>query len=281
MRFTLFSNLFLAITLAALGGVFLTVASPVEANTDYTIFIYREASLDQAEQTRFDQATELLEEKGWTHEVRTATRDEVDELANVQNSIIPRFFADDPTAADFVSAPKDNNGGLRWLKKLVNATSAPADTTEEEDNPPEQEPEKSEQQEEEPPEEETPELPVLNITVPEGGAEVSEAACLVKFILSVEGSASIQQLRVGLAVGVSGDASKFPGRINFGDKETDENGVDHYPILFTTLNDNEYKGDTTLVVRLKARSTYTIGDNGQATVVILEDETNPDEDEES
>ena len=82
--------------------------------------IYYDPDGGAAEVDRYDQAVALLKEAGISYsEVTGDVRAEVDRLAGVTNSIMPRFFLGDPTAADWTSQPGENNGGLRWLKEKV------------------------------------------------------------------------------------------------------------------------------------------------------------------
>ena len=83
--------------------------------------------MDSKEQGRYDQAVALFNDGGWAYEARTATREEVTDLAGTASpSVMPRFFTEDPGANGFVSRPKTNNGGLRWLKGwLQNNDPAP------------------------------------------------------------------------------------------------------------------------------------------------------------
>ena len=52
-------------------------------------------------------------------EVSGRVADEAGRLAGVTGSVMPRFFLGDPTAADWVSEPGVNNGGLRWLQRKL------------------------------------------------------------------------------------------------------------------------------------------------------------------
>ena len=82
--------------------------------------IYYDPDGGAAAVDRYNQAVALLKEAGISYsEVTGDVRAEVDRLAGVTNSIMPRFFFGDPTAADWVSQPGENNGGLRWLKRKV------------------------------------------------------------------------------------------------------------------------------------------------------------------
>ena len=83
---------------------------------------------------RYDTAVELLTAAGRSYTVRFVTgTGEVDRLAGVSGSVMPRFFLGDPADAGWgPSQPGVNNGGLRWLRSQLaaqgqsQASSAPA-----------------------------------------------------------------------------------------------------------------------------------------------------------
>ena len=82
--------------------------------------IYYDPNAGDAAVDRYNQAVALLNDAGISYsEVRGDVQAEVDRLAGVTNSIIPRFFLGDPTEQGWVSETKVNNGGLRWLKAKV------------------------------------------------------------------------------------------------------------------------------------------------------------------
>ena len=92
----------------------------VDSTPAVSFVIYYNPAGGAAEVDRYNQAVALLKEAGISYsEVRGDVRAEVDGLAGVTNSVMPRFFLGDPTAADWTSQPGENNGGLRWLKKKV------------------------------------------------------------------------------------------------------------------------------------------------------------------
>ena len=93
--------------------------------------IYHDPNAGPAAVRRYNQATALLTSTRTSFSaVAGDVHDEVDRLAGVTNSILPRFFLGDPTAPGWgPSQPKVNNGGLRWLRSVVKqpqASSAPA-----------------------------------------------------------------------------------------------------------------------------------------------------------
>lgn len=94
--------------------------TPAEETPAAVIVIYYDPDAGDAAADRYSQAVELLKDASITYsEVTGDVRDDVDELAGVTDTVIPRFFLGDPTDEDWVSQPKANNGGLRWLKLKV------------------------------------------------------------------------------------------------------------------------------------------------------------------
>ena len=86
--------------------------------------IYHDPGAGAGAVDRYSQATKLLSDAGISYaEVIGDVQDAVDRLAGVTNSVMPRFFLGDPTDSDWVSEPRKNNGGLRWLKGKVDALS--------------------------------------------------------------------------------------------------------------------------------------------------------------
>ena len=78
--------------------------------------IYHDAS-DPAAVARYEKGVQALGDAGVSHVTRHSSSAEVDPLAGVTHSIMPRFFFGDPAAPGWgPSQPKVNNGGLRWLK---------------------------------------------------------------------------------------------------------------------------------------------------------------------
>ena len=90
--------------------------------------IYHDPDAGDVAVDRYNQATGLLTDAGiWYSEVTGDVRADVDRLAGVTGSVLPRFFQGDPTVADWTSEPGVNNGGLRWLKqKVAEADTEPA-----------------------------------------------------------------------------------------------------------------------------------------------------------
>ncbi len=82
--------------------------------------LYYDPNAGDAAVDRYTQAVALLQDAGIAYsEVIGDVQDDVDRLAGVTNSVIPRFFLGDPTEEGWVSETKVNNGGLRWLKGKV------------------------------------------------------------------------------------------------------------------------------------------------------------------
>ena len=91
-----------------------------EGSPAVTFVIYHDPDAGSAAVNRYNQAITLLTDAGVTYSVVSGdVQADASRLAEVSNSIMPRFFLGDPTASDWVSQPKANNGGLRWLKQKV------------------------------------------------------------------------------------------------------------------------------------------------------------------
>ena len=82
--------------------------------------VYHDPDAGDEAVDRYNQGVKLLTDAGIAYsEVKGDVQEDVDRLAGVTDSVIPRFFLGDPTSADWVSKPRENNGGLRWLKEKV------------------------------------------------------------------------------------------------------------------------------------------------------------------
>ena len=94
---------------------------PEDPESPAAVFvIYYDPNAGDAAVDRYNQAVALLKEAGISYSVVTGdVQDDVDRLAGVTDSVIPRFFLGDPTEEGWVSETKVNNGGLRWLKQKV------------------------------------------------------------------------------------------------------------------------------------------------------------------
>ena len=91
-----------------------------------TITIYHDPNHSPAAVSRYDAAIQLLTDAGRPYLVRLVTgTSEVDWLAKVSNSTMPRFFLDDPKVhwKWGPSKPKVNNGGLRWLRSVLESST--------------------------------------------------------------------------------------------------------------------------------------------------------------
>ena len=92
-----------------------------------TVFIYHDPNAGAAAVDRYDQAVTLLTGAGIAYdEVTGDVQADVDRLAGVADSVLPRFFLGDPTEEGWTSQLKVNNGGLRWLREYVAANAAPS-----------------------------------------------------------------------------------------------------------------------------------------------------------
>ena len=95
-------------------------ASPAEAPPAVSFVIYHDPDAGDDAVDRYNQAVQLLTSGRIQHsQVIGDVQAEVDRLAGVTDSVLPRFFLGDPTASDWASEPGENNGGLRWLREKV------------------------------------------------------------------------------------------------------------------------------------------------------------------
>ena len=91
-----------------------------DATPAVSFVIYHDPDGGAASVDRYNEAVALLSDAGISYSVvRGDVQDDASSLAGVTNSIMPRFFLGDPTAANWTSQPGENNGGLRWLKQKV------------------------------------------------------------------------------------------------------------------------------------------------------------------
>ena len=82
------------------------------------ITVYRDPNPSDAAVSSYETAVKLFDAAERRYAVRTVTDDQqVDRLAGVEDSVLPRFFLGDPEEAGWgPSEPKVNNGGLGWLR---------------------------------------------------------------------------------------------------------------------------------------------------------------------
>ena len=95
-------------------------SDPPSDSTASSFVIYHDPDAGDDAVDRYNEAITLLEDAGISYtEVTGQVREDVDRLAGVTDSVIPRFFLNDPTDEEWVPEPQVNNGGLRWLKGKV------------------------------------------------------------------------------------------------------------------------------------------------------------------
>ena len=94
---------------------------PAAAPGKPTITVYHDPNGSADAVRRYSEAVALLKAKGRSYTVRTVTGTaEVERLAGLSATVMPRFFLGDPKATDWgPSQPGVNNGGLRWLRSLL------------------------------------------------------------------------------------------------------------------------------------------------------------------
>ena len=107
-------------TLTSAATAAVAAADPPEDEPAVTFVIYHDPDAGDAAVDRYNQAVKLLKDAQISYsEVKGDVQEDVDRLAGVTDSVIPRFFLGDPTEEGWVSETKVNNGGLRWLKNKV------------------------------------------------------------------------------------------------------------------------------------------------------------------
>ena len=107
-----------ALTSAATAAV--VAEDPPPETPAVSFVIYHDPEAGDAAVDRYKQGVKVLTDAGIAYtEVKGDVQAEVDRLAGVTDSVLPRFFLGDPTEEGWVSEPRENNGGLRWLKGKV------------------------------------------------------------------------------------------------------------------------------------------------------------------
>ena len=106
-------------------------SSPVTGSgggVEPTFTVYHDPDHSAEAVSRYNTAEGLLDAAGRQYVVRIVTgTGEVDQLAGVSNSVMPRFFLGDPTDPAWgPSQPQVNNGGLRWLSSMLAQSKAVA-----------------------------------------------------------------------------------------------------------------------------------------------------------
>ena len=90
------------------------------------ITIYYDQNYSAAATDRYLEARKLLNNARRPYQVRFVTgNSKVDKLAGVSGSVMPRFFLDDPEELGWgPSEPKVNNGGLKWLRSVLQVSAS-------------------------------------------------------------------------------------------------------------------------------------------------------------
>ena len=111
----------------ATGATAAGVGAPGESAAP-RFLIYHDPGAGAGAVERYHRAIALLRSSGRAYTVRTVTgTGEVERLAGVSGSVIPRFFLGDPTVLGWgPSQPQVNNGGLRWLISVLAQSRAPS-----------------------------------------------------------------------------------------------------------------------------------------------------------
>ena len=94
--------------------------APPSDSATLTFVIYHDPDAGADALARYNEAVTLLANAGLQAiTVQGDVQEDVDRLAGVTNSVLPRFFLGDPTETGWTSQPQTNNGGLRWLKQKL------------------------------------------------------------------------------------------------------------------------------------------------------------------
>ena len=211
-----------------------------EANgtTHAALAVYHDADHSAGAVSRYDTAVGLLTAAGRAYTARNVTgTSEVDRLAGISNSVMPRFFLGDPEDPDWASEPGVNNGGLRWLRSVLAE-----------------------------PEEPPPPVPTVSI---EGGAAVDEGTA-ASFTVTLSQAAPADGLT--LAYSVSEDGA-FVADADEGAKTVAVAAGDTSATLSVpTVDDGEDEADGTVTVALAAGAGYEVGDPSSASVTVRDDD---------
>ncbi|MDE0176287.1 MAG: fibronectin type III domain-containing protein [Defluviicoccus sp.] len=90
------------------------------ASAEFSFTIYHDPKAPDGAVSRFEEAERLLTAAGRQYvTVSGPVAEDVDSLAGVENSVLPRFFLGNPAAEGWTSQPGVNNGGLRWLRSVL------------------------------------------------------------------------------------------------------------------------------------------------------------------
>ena len=211
--------------------------------------IYHDPNISTDAVTRYDEAVELLKRNQRTYLVRTVTGTEkVKQLAQLDNTVMPRFFLGDPEADGWgPSNPGVNNGGLRWLREKVKPPQPVA-------SPP----------------------PLPTVTVA-GGVGVDEGTAAV---FTVTLSETAPQGGLTLAYSVSED-SDFVSDANEGSKTVDiANGDTTATLSVATEDDDSDETNGSVTVTINTGTGYVIGKPSSASVTVRDnDEVTKSEDD--
>ena len=200
----------------------------------------RPSDASAAAGNRYDSGVALLDAASRTYAVRTVSgAGEVDQLAGVENSVLPRFFLGDPTEEGWgPSEPGVNNGGLKWLRKVL-----------------------QEQQESSPP-------PAPTVTVAAGTAVDEGTAAAFTVTLSQAAPAD----GLTLAYTVSEDGA-FVAASDEGAKTLSlAGGATSATLSVATVDDDGDEADGKVTVTLDAGTGYEVGDPASASVTVRDDD---------
>ena len=213
-------------------------SSEADGTTHAALAVYHDPDHSAGAVSRYDTAVGLLTAAGRSYTARNVTgTSEVDQLAGVSNSVMPRFFLGDPEDPDWASEPGVNSGGLRWLRSVL------------------------EESEEAPP-------PVPTVSI-EGGAAVDEGTA-ASFTVTLSQAAPADGLTLAYSVAEDGD---FVADADEGAKTVAVAAGDTSATLSVpTVDDGEDEADGTVTVTLDAGAGYEVGDPSSASATVRDDD---------
>ena len=203
--------------------------------------VYHDPQVTGPAAIRYGVAAGLLDAAGVVWMLRTVSGTaKVDGLANVQNSVLPRFFRGDPEARGWgPSQPKGNNGGLRWLRGVLDALPRP-----------------------------DPVVPVIAIAAGEAVTEGEAAA----FTLTVD-PAPVSNLTVAVTV-ADAPGSDFVAEGDEGGKSVlIGSGETTVAFAVATVDDAAEEPGGPVTATLGAGDGYTVGEAASASVTVADDDT--------
>ena len=211
---------------------------PVRSGAAPSFIVYHDPEQPGAAVDRYDTAVGLLTNAGRSYTLRNVTgTSEVDRLAGVSNSVLPRFFLDDPEEEGWgPSEPGVNNGGLKWLRSVLAEPQTPSPT------------------------------PAVSIAAGPAVTEGTEAAFTVTL------SAAAPPGGLTLAYGVSEDGDFVRASDEGAKTLVIDVGATSATLEVPTAGDDDDEADGAVTVTLTAGTGYTLGSASSASVTVRDDD---------